>query len=84
MKNVKRTKAPSVPALQKMAWNLREKFNVYCTIAIKSSAFTDAFPGVDAEFTIYVAASDDSKDPFSTFNSWKELQDGYFTLMEGR
>jgi hypothetical protein len=78
MLKVKDTKNVSIVQMAKMAVNLMEKFECYCSCDFQANAFYGS--KLEIKFTIYVANNRPSN---SYLKSWPELLAKYYELMEG-
>lgn len=76
MKKVTRTKKPSIPQMSNMAFNLHEKFKEWATVQVSCSLY---FSG-DLNLQYWLSGQKIEGD---FYDSWKEVQDKYFELMEG-
>ena len=81
MKEVKITKHPSLIQMSNMAFNLRKKYKIYCSVdstreANAHGSDLKSIVTIDIKFKIYISPT------FREYDSWSDLQRGYQMLME--
>lgn len=75
MKKVNYSKKPTLEQIQRMSFNLREKYGVATSVQIQSFCHSSMVE-VDSYF-VWV-----NNIHGKTYNSWKECQEAYFSLIK--
>ena len=78
MKQIRRTKKPSFKTMENMALNLRQHFRRFCTVEVASKVYS---VGLKTEFMIYYEARPGTQCFYETYESWSDLQEAYFSLI---
>ena len=78
MKQVRKTKQPSLRTLANMAENLSKKFNCFCSVDVSAKQFIS---GSEIDFCLYRKKTTARACICEQYPTWFELQKSYFRLM---